>query len=221
MPELSINFEESRHQESIIRSFLGCPGFLLGAIRYFSNQRHVIGCLNMLDDISIQGQIRDTRAMLELTANFDCLQWASDSVQSDVYPTVNIHKLSLLSEAYKTAVLLYGNRVLCAFKESAGATENEKLVLRLLDAISLLEVDAALFKCLLWPTFIAGLECRTDSEQELVVSSLKMLWDLTGCLNVINASKILHNYWERAHFEKSLGAEESQLYVIEQGWLLI
>ncbi|KAI2735825.1 transcriptional regulator family: Fungal Specific TF [Penicillium roqueforti] len=52
-PEFCMNFDESRHHESIIRSFLGCPVFLLRAIRYFSNQRHVIKSLDMHDDLSI------------------------------------------------------------------------------------------------------------------------------------------------------------------------
>ncbi|OGM44250.1 hypothetical protein ABOM_007738 [Aspergillus bombycis] len=223
MPELSINHEESRHQESIVRSFLGCPGFLLGAIHYFSNQRHAIQTLNVHDDISIQEYVQDTRTMLELTANFDCLKWASDSVQLRSPSAAEVQKLSLLSQAYKGATLLYGSRVLRAFRASTETITlaHDELASRLLDVIDSLNSDPALFKCLLWPVFIVGLECQTYAEQQLVTKSLKMLWNLTSCLNVINASKVLHEYWERRRFIDNSASEDSELHVLEQGWLLI
>ncbi|KAJ9492738.1 hypothetical protein VN97_g540 [Penicillium thymicola] len=221
--EFGINLDESRHQESIIRSFLGCPVFLLGAIRYFSNQRHAIETLNMHDDLSIHKHVRDTLTMLELTAKFDCLEWASNSVQSSVSSAGEIQKLSLLSEAYRTAAVLYGKRVLRAFKTSTRtiASDSEELMLRLLGVIESLKCDPALFKCLLWPTFITGLECQTHGEQQVVIGFLKMLWDLTFCLNVINASKIMRDHWKRRHLDGNLASEKSDFYVIEQGWLLI
>ncbi|KAL5364715.1 fungal-specific transcription factor domain-containing protein [Aspergillus floccosus] len=222
-PELCIDFDSGQQQESIIRSFLGCPSFLLGAIRHFSDQRHVIQSLNMHDDASVHEHVRDTLAMLQLTAKFDCMKWASDSVQSKVSSSVEIQTLSLLAQAYRTAVMLYGNQVLSACKTSAAPTEsdNKGLVLQLLDVIDSLKCDAALFKCLLWPTFIAGLECQTPSEQERVVCSLRILWDLTCCLNVINASKVLHEYWKRKHFDGDMASDASEFHVLEQGWLLI
>ncbi|KAH8431616.1 uncharacterized protein LDX57_009273 [Aspergillus melleus] len=221
--ELCINFEKERHQESIIRSFLGCPAFLLEAIRCFSHQRHVIETMKIHEETSIQEHVRDTRTMLELTADFDCVEWASSFVQSRDSPTVEIQKLSLLSEAYRNATLLYGNQVLRVFGRSAGKTtpDNDKLVLRLLDVIETLKCDDALFKCLLWPTFIAGLECETHIEQQQVVQYLRMLWDLTCCLNIINASKILHDHWIQKQSDGSSALKESQLHVIEQGWLLV
>ncbi|KAJ5554030.1 hypothetical protein N7513_003989 [Penicillium frequentans] len=220
-PGSCANFEESKHQESIIRSFLGCPGFLLGAIRYFSSQRHV--GTDTRNETSIHEHIQDTLIMLELTINFDCLKWASDFAQSTATATVEIQKLSLLSQAYKTAAVLYGNRVLCALKTPTltKTFDNEVLVSQLLDVIESLRGDEALFKCLLWPIFIAGLECQSDNEQLLVIEYLKLLWDVTCCLNIISASRILHEYWKRKHFAGNLVPQESGLLVIEEGWLLI
>ncbi|KAJ5425876.1 hypothetical protein N7465_000946 [Penicillium sp. CMV-2018d] len=175
----------------------------------------------MHDVLSIHKHVRDTLTMLELTANFDCLEWASESVQSSGSSVVQTQKLSLLSEAYRAATVLYGKRVLRAFKTSSGtiAVDNEDLVLRLLDVIDSLKCDPASFKCLLWPTFIAGLECQSQREQQVVIGFLKMLWDLTCCLNVINASKMLHDHWKRRNFDGNLASAE--FYIIEQGWLLI
>lgn len=177
----------------------------------------------MHDDLSIQKHVRDTLTMLELTAKFDCLEWASKSVQSSVSSAGEIQKLSLLSEAYRTAAVLYGKRVLRAFKTSTEtvASDSEDLILRLLGVIDSLKCDPALFKCLLWPSFITGLECQTHGEQQAVMGFLKMLWDLTFCLNVINASKILRDHWKRKDFDGNLASGKSDLNVIEQGWLLI
>ncbi|KAJ5199824.1 hypothetical protein N7472_005028 [Penicillium cf. griseofulvum] len=221
--ELCANFGESRHQTSIIRSFLGCPEFILGAISYLSNQRHAAQSLDIKDDVLVHEHIQDILTMLKLIADFDCFQWASDSMQSKNPSMLEIQRLSLLSQAYRDAALLYGDRVLHAFKTSTGgiATDNDKLVSQLLNVIESLVCDAALFKCLLWPTFIAGLACQTHVEKTMVLNDLKRLWSLTCCLNVINASKILKEFWERKPIAGNLVVEESELHVLEQGWLLI
>jgi hypothetical protein len=177
----------------------------------------------MQDDILVHEHIRDILKMLKLIADFDCFRWASDSMQSKMPSEVDVQRLSLLSQAYRDAALLYGNRVLRAFKTSTGAiaTDNDILMSQLLNVIESLACDAALFKCLLWPTFIAGLVCQTDIEQNMVLIHLKRLWSLTCCLNVINASKILQDYWKRKRIVDSLVADETESHVLEQGWLLI
>lgn len=177
----------------------------------------------MHDDLSIHNHVRDTLAMIELTAKFDCLEWASKSVHSSISSAWEIQKLSLLSEVYRTAAVLYGKRVLRAFKTSIDTTgpDSKELMLRLFGVIDSLKCDPALFKCLLWPTFITGLECQTHGEQQVVIEFLKMLWDLTFCLNVIHASKILRHHWKRMHFDDNLTSQKSDFNVIEQGWLLI
>jgi hypothetical protein len=38
---------------------------------------------------------------------------------------------------------------------------------------------------------------------------------------VINASKILQDYWKRKRIVDSLVADETESHVLEQGWLLI
>ncbi|KAF3388799.1 hypothetical protein F1880_004192 [Penicillium rolfsii] len=213
-----IKLDDNEYQESIFRSFLGCPTFFLQAIRYFSDQRHAIKTLHMQGDAFIQERIRKTQSMLHSTADFDCVQWASNSAQSVDPQTVDIIKLSLLSESYKTATLIYGKRVLRALMTSTGTvtTDSQGLVRQLLDLIDALKCESALFKCLLWPTFIAGLECQNDSEQQQVMRYLRMLWDSTCCLNIINASTIIQDHWRQQHSDGNSVPD-----VIGQGWLLI
>lgn len=218
--EFSIPSDGNRHQESIVRSFLGCPEFILKAIHFFSNQRDLIsesGIHEMISDADVQ----DTVTMLELTQNFDCVGWASRFQRSSP-SIVNVQRLSNLSLAYKTAALLYGRRVLNAFK--AAVPDNEDLVLQLLALIDDLKSDTTLFKCLLWPTFIAGLECQTEAQQTAVLQSMRMLWDLTSCLNIISASKVLQDRWKQK--PSTGGALHNvyggpDLYRIDRDWLLI
>lgn len=168
--------------------------------------------------MAFDADIRDTVAMLELTENFDCAEWASD-FQISSPSTVDAQKISNLSLAYKKATLLYGRRALGALKETVPA--NEDLVLELIALIDDLQSDTTLFKCLLWPTFIAGLECQTEAQQNVVLQSMRLLWDLTSCLNIISASKILQHRWRQKASMGSLNCDGPSLYRIDRDWLLI
>lgn len=187
------------------------------AIHFFSNQRGLISG-SRIHEIVYDADVRDTVAMLQLTENFNCVEWASDFRRSSSSP-VNVQNLSTLSLAYKTAALLYGRRVLGAFK--ATVPDNEDLVMQLLVLIDELKSDMTLFKCLLWPTFIAGLECQTEAQQNLVLQSMRMLWDLTNCLNIISASKILRGRWKEKRSTGSPMHDGPDLYRIDRDWLLI
>ncbi|KAL3460112.1 fungal-specific transcription factor domain-containing protein [Aspergillus heterothallicus] len=219
--ELSTSYDAAVGQESIVRSFLGCPEFLLKSINFFSNQRRVVGELSQHGYGAFQGHIDDTRTMLDLTENFDSLKWASGFHPSNVTSACEVHNLSMLSEAYKIGTLLYGRQVLAGMGTHPATLGNNELVSQLLACISSLRGEEAFFKCLLWPTFLAGLHCVKHSQQLLVSDTLRMLWHSTNCLNVINASNILKHYWERI---EALDAEHqwsSGLPELDRHWLLI
>ncbi|KAL2801846.1 fungal-specific transcription factor domain-containing protein [Aspergillus granulosus] len=219
--ELSTSYDGAVGQESIVRSFLGCPEFLLKSINFFSNQRRVIGELASHDDIAVQAHIQDTLTMLDLTQNFNSFKWASESHPSSVSSPGEINSLSKLSESYKVAALLYGRQVLGSVGTQLATLEDEELVSQLLGCIDALKGDGTLFKCLLWPTFVAGLHCFDQDQQAFVSDSLRMIWDLTNCLNVINASNILKDLWERGRASGSQCQGTSGLVGLERHWLLI
>jgi hypothetical protein len=77
------------------------------------------------------------------------------------------------------------------------------------------------FKCLIWPTFIAGLECQTENTRESITTLLRGLWGFTSCLNVINASRILQEYWQKQDSSDDLEKAHQEIEVMGQGWLLI
>ncbi|KAL4733965.1 fungal-specific transcription factor domain-containing protein [Aspergillus similis] len=204
----------SQGQESIVRSFLGCPEFILRSIRFFSSQRQLAA-----ESISHNAAyVQDTIAMLEVTGNFNSLEWASGFQHQQPSPssayTTDLENLYMLSEAYKTAALLYGRQVLGS--DSATA-ESKELVLQLLGLIDALKTQDTIFKCLLWPTFIAGLHSQERDQQWLVHNCLKRIWDLTACLNVISASNILKDYWEQAR----LSGIHLNRVGLDRRWLLI
>ncbi|KAM3448782.1 hypothetical protein MY3296_007507 [Beauveria thailandica] len=176
------------HKESIVRSFLGCPEYLLRAIWFLSNQRVVLMESRRHDDADMSGHVQDTIAMLELAD----------------------------AQAYKCATLLYGRQAL-----GAETWDDEHLLSQLLELAEFLQHDATLFKCLLWPIFIAGLASKAHRQQDAVTESLRRLWDLTNCLNVIGASKILRNFWGK---NKQAGDQMRAMPKLEglaHGWLLI
>ncbi|KAL4776645.1 fungal-specific transcription factor domain-containing protein [Aspergillus nidulans var. acristatus] len=208
----STSYILSPGQESIVRSFLGCPEFILRSIQFFSSQRQLAA-----ESLHNTAHVQDTLAMLEVTGNFNSLEWASGFQHQQLSPasyTAEMENLYMLGEAYKTAALLYGRQVLGSELATA---ESTRLVLQLLGLINDLRTQDTLFKCLLWPTFIAGLHCLEQDQQGLVHDYLKRIWDLTACLNVISASSILKDYWERAR----LSGTQFHLVGLDRRWLLI
>ncbi|KAL4973074.1 fungal-specific transcription factor domain-containing protein [Aspergillus desertorum] len=210
----STSYALIKGQESIVRSFLGCPEFILRSIQFFSTQRHLAVESAPHDAAHVQATV----AMLDVTRNFNSLKWASgfQHQQSSALflSTAEMENLYILGEAYKTAALLYGRQVLGEGPATAGSKD---LVSQLLGLINLLKDQDTLFKCLLWPTFVAGLHCPERDQQRLILDFLKRIWNLTNCLNVIGASDILKHYWERA------AASETQVQRVglDRRWLLI
>jgi hypothetical protein len=221
LPELQqyVEQQENRHSESIVRSFLGCPEFVLKAIRFFSDQRYFFSDIERHDDILAHAHIRDTIAMLELTESFDPFVWASNFQRPHSSSITDIKNLCMLSQAYQYAALLYGRHVLGTSRTVI--QDNKELVPQLLGLIDALKGDEALFKCLLWPTFIAGIGCWSQSQRSFVIGSLEMLWNSTSCLNVISASNILRGHWERKERPGAVLRNGSDIDGLGYGWLLI
>lgn len=172
----------------------------------------------MSEEATRETHIQDTTAMLELVQNFDSYAWAL-SVQHPRQPSVDeISNLCTLSQAFKTGTLLYGGRVLDALKGTY--TVQDELVSELLGLLNVLKDDDALFKCVLWAIFVAGLECQSQPQRDFLVECLEVFWKDTSCLNVVNAAKILRNYWEK------LGSDNPSKWIFDIGclgrdWLLL
>ncbi|GAQ09868.1 hypothetical protein ALT_7189 [Aspergillus lentulus] len=172
--------------DTVEQSFLGCPEQLLNAVQFFSLQR----------DLASAGQGSDASIcnisfMMESVRSFDTYSWAANLPQSTRHAT---HNIATLAECYKLGALIYGQRVLDMLIDED--TSQEEVLHNLFGTIESLKDDATLFKCILWPIFVAGLECRSSIEREFVTRALERFWTVTLCLNTVNAGKILQSYWQ-------------------------
>lgn len=131
--------------------------------------------------------------MLESIRNFDCDLWALNLPPPES-PTRDLNKLCILSQSWKVSALIYGRRVLDILTNDVSL--QDELVCELIGLIGALE-DNEVYKCILWPIFVAGLECRWQAQRHFLVDSLEKFWAATKCFNAINAAKILQTYWQQ------------------------
>jgi hypothetical protein len=100
-------------------------------------------------------------------------------------------------------------------------TCQEEVVQNLFATIEALNEDATLFKCILWPIFVAGLECRSSIEQGFVTRALERFWTVTLCLNTVNAGKILQSYWQTESGKHRPSNWVPGMGQLGEDWLLI
>ncbi|GLI71927.1 hypothetical protein PoHVEF18_000094 [Penicillium ochrochloron] len=191
----SFEQQELQLQEKIESSFLGCPEYLLSAMQLLSMQRDSISEPNQLDQTAMESHIKETKSLLEMAQNFDCYAWASGLPQSRTPSPSEIISLCSLSRSYKLGTFIYGRRILDAM--TGEKTVLDDTVAELLGLIDSLQNDRIMFKCVLWPIFIAGLECQWQPQREFLIACAERFWDITNCLNSVNAAKILQEYWRQ------------------------
>lgn len=187
-------------------SFLGCPELLLRAIRFISTERDIIAAhpRNMQAG---DRRVHEARlmAMLDLVKSFDFNEPPFHHTQDILFPVRRDHqetqRLRALSEVYKSGTLIYGKRVLSAVTDVEISFDND--VSRLLQLLDTFKDDRESLKCVLWPLFVAGLECTSPAQRQHFVTHLEEFWMATKCLNAINATKILKDHWKRSEAENT------------------
>lgn len=214
---LSLNGSGARLRDIVEQSFLGCPGFLLSAIQYFSSQRDILAEGTDITRSS-PDQCLEVTSVLESVQSFDSYLWATELPQEPSAPR-DINGLCTLSRAYQLGACIYGQCVLDAINKTT--TSQHTTVAELISVIGALRDDTALFKCILWPIFIAGLVCQEQPHRDYLIASLERFWDYTSCLNVLNAAQILQAYWTH----DTAGRKPSQWIFtvgrLGRDWLLI
>lgn len=202
----SFDPQKKQYQEAIEASFLGCPEYILTAIQCLSMQRDSIAeAQKPLNEASTQTHMKDTKSLIEIIKSFDSYTWATNLQQSRNSSSQEIMSLCNLSESYRLGALLYAGRIIGALTEEL--VEQDDLVTELLGVVDSLKDDTAIFKCILWPMFVAGLECQWQAQRDFLVSCIENFWDITKCLNAVNAAKALQEYWQK---ETSTGSTRSQ-----------
>lgn len=223
---ISLDQSGTPSQESVQQSFLGCPDHLLHGIQFFSLQRDIIAdqAAPSDDNTAILSHTRHITTMLESIQDFDSYAWASSLLPQPPSPSLQgIDKLCKLSQSFQLGSLIYGRRVLGALTNDVTSSQ-EDLVCALLRVIEALKDDEILFKCILWPIFIAGLECRSEAQRSFLTTCLAQFWADTNCLNAVNASKILEEYWAREEYGGELSSPPQWIFSVGHlgyDWLLI
>ncbi|KAB8225518.1 C6 transcription factor (Acr-2) [Aspergillus novoparasiticus] len=201
------------------QSYLGCPEFLLDALRSFSICRDLLAGSHPRDE-GLQSYIENVSTVLDLTQSFDCRAWALDLAKENIHSTYDTNMLSNLAEAYKAGALIYGSRVLDAL--TGDTTLLDDLVCELITIIEAMRCDEALFKCILWPMFVAGLESRQQDQRDFMIGCLEKFWFETKCINVVNAACILRRFWKMEDTQQTLSSQWIfNIGQLGRDWLLI
>ncbi|KAL2863647.1 Zn(II)2Cys6 transcription factor [Aspergillus lucknowensis] len=194
-------------------SWVGCPAYLLEAIFFI----HAFFDLDLSDDPSSQPSTAFPSEYLPLGSNplrcpeslpkhiqaFDPVAWA-ESLQSYLFlPDLSMR--IALATIYKAAVYLYATRVLS--RPRPGATtisthfglpsDHAEVATLLIHHFSLIPVTDPHFKCLIWPSFIAGAECRDPAQRPFMLQILRTLYFHITSVNVRNAAWVLTMMWRK------------------------
>lgn len=192
----SFDHQKEKYQEAIEASFLGCPEYILTAIQRLSVQRDSLAeAQRPLDEISTNTYLKDTASLIETIKGFDSYAWATNLRRSRNSSSQEIIGLCNLSESYKLGALLYAGRIVDALTEES--IEQNHLVTELLGVTDSLKDNLEIFKCILWPMFVAGLECQWQAQRDFLIDCIEKFWDITNCLNAVNAAKMLQEYWQK------------------------
>ena len=175
------------------QSFVGCPEFILDAVQKILGQIDVVSGLGPLMDTEVHHRIQGLSSVLESIQKFDCYLWAS-KLPRPKSPARDLKNLCILSQSWKFSALIYGRRVLDILTNEISSQDEQ--VCELISLIGALE-DDEVYKCILWPIFVAGLECRWQAQRDFLVGCLEKFWAATKCFNTINAAKILQTYWQQ------------------------
>ncbi|XRM40442.1 hypothetical protein ABZX51_003762 [Aspergillus tubingensis] len=209
-------------QMSIDRAYIGCPEYMLSTVRFFSAARDRLADPRHLDTPETYSLLQSVTSVLNSTNLFDCYGWANQTLRvSSLTPTTqNVQSLEHLAQAYKSATLIYGWRICDAL--TGNNTPLSDLVTGLVHEVHILRKDEALFKCILWPLFIAGLESEDQAQRSQVRGFLDSFWFETKCINVINAVTILERFWvDPSEVEDASYSWIFRMGQVEGDWLLI
>uniref|UniRef100_A0A093XZB8 Acriflavine sensitivity control protein acr-2 n=2 Tax=Talaromyces marneffei PM1 TaxID=1077442 RepID=A0A093XZB8_TALMA len=193
-------------------AWVGCPAYLLDVIFFVHAQRYsepgetAEYSLSFLTPSGKATQAESPLAVLRHIDAFDADAWAEEMQSYLTLP--DLSQRLALARAYKAAVYLYARRVLsrttafasdCALTDfSISALQSRKTVENdLIQNLLLIPPEDEHFKCLIWPTFIAGAECTSREQRSTTLRLLGLLWNGFYSLNLQNAACVLKVMWDK------------------------
>lgn len=212
-------------------SWVGCPAYLLEVIFFVHGlwypDSEIAASIPQPTalPVSIQkGQplsLESYAALLQGIRNFDPVSWA-EGMQSHYYLPDLSSRIALAS-SYQTSVYLYTSRVLSRAREGyapawtdvALPTDHSRVANELFAQICSIPVSDPHFKCLIWPTFIAGAESRRLAQRPLILQNLGTLYQTVTSVNVRNAAWVLRLMWQKQDLREKEGHAIRALEIVD------
>ena len=209
-PEILKRLEEN--------SWVGCPAYLLEVIFFIhalwypdSEVATITPQPTALPTPIQPGQpltLDSFASLLQGIRNFDPIAWSQE--MQNVFFVPNLTYRLALATSYQDAVYLYTSRVLSRAREGfsppwtdVGLPLDHRLIAtNLITQICLIPNSDPHFKCLIWPSFIAGAECRRLSQRSLVLEKLGALYQAVTSVNVRNAAWVLRLMWQKQDLKR-------------------
>lgn len=194
-------------------SWVGCPAYLLEVIFFIHTLWYPDSEIttatpqpSALPASTQQGRplsLESYLTLLQGIRDFDPIAWAHH-MQASHYLT-DLSTRIALARSYQNAVYLYTSRVLSRAREGYTPpwadiglpADHSAVASDLLGQICSVPYSDPHFKCLIWPTFIAGAECRRTSQRPLVLEKLGALYQAVTSVNVQNAAWVLRLMWQK------------------------
>ncbi|KAL4897242.1 putative C6 finger domain protein Acr-2 [Aspergillus ambiguus] len=196
-------------------SWVGCPAYLLEVIFVV----HAGWCSDSDSDPTAAPQqpamnfssiflpegsnpLESPLDLLQHIQAFDPISWAEEMQSFYYLPDVSMRVA--LATVYRAAVYLYASRVLSRPRSGTARSvglglpaDHTRVTDLLIREISLIPLADPHFKCLIWPTFIAGAECRDPAQRPFLLRTLSDLYYDVTSVNVRNAAWVLSLMWQK------------------------
>ncbi|KAH6654770.1 fungal-specific transcription factor domain-containing protein [Truncatella angustata] len=195
----------------------GCPSSIMDAIDFVNSQNQVESQRlsqrveeNSFNPASISGLL----ATLDDIDRFDAERYANDAHSSLAPGHMSMECFVHFCLAWKVAAKLYTTRVIFTITNM----ETHPLapsVDKLISHCKVVTRECPGIKCFVWPVFIAGVECDSQTDREWVSSALDQFWELYLGANLKAVSSILKILWGKRDAYRSCQGEHKWNWVRE------
>lgn len=199
--------------------WVGCPAYLLEVIFFV----HARFCHSGADPNAQQPTmvfsssflpknsepLKSPEAFLQHIQAFDPTAWAVELQTVLFLPDLTMR--IALASTYKAAVYLYASRVISRPRLGSISVrpswfglppDHDAVAQFLIQQLSVIPPRDQHFKCLIWPTFIAGAECRDASHRPFILDRLSTLYYAIATVNVRNAAWVLSMMWQKQDLKR-------------------
>ena len=215
-------------------SWVGCPAYLLEVIFFIhalwypdSEVASITPQPTALPTPIQPGQpltLDSFASLLQGIRNFDPIAWSQK--MQNVFFVPNLTYRLALATSYQDAVYLYTSRVLSRAREGFSPPwidvrlplDHRLIATNLIAQICLIPDSDPHFKCLIWPTFIAGAESTSTEQRSTTLRLLGSLWNGFYSFNLQSAASVLKVMWDKQDERRQFFPSEDEDAEDEEGF---